>query len=190
MADQKVYQRPPWYFSLFFMVGGLAALFYAGQITALQCRHIEPFRLDCVKETNWMGLIQMGEKETIRDVRGAQVDESCDDGCTYRVQLTRRQGGVVPLTTYSYSPNAEQVAARINAYAEHGGGETLELRMGLGLWGLIMGVILTLAGFGLIIVTIKSKRRVLLCRSSGSGPEEAKRGRAPAGLQRLGSRQP
>ena len=157
MAGQKRYQRPPWYFSLVLMLGGLAALFFAGQVTALQCGHINPFRLDCVKETNWMGFIQMGEKETIRDVRGAQVEENCDDGCTYRVQLTLRQGGIVPLTAYSYSPNAEQTAARINAYAEHGGGEALELRLGLRWWGLVMGVIFTLSGFGLIIVNIKSK---------------------------------
>ena len=163
MADKKKRQGLGCliFFLLPFMLSGLGMLFFLGQVTTLQCTHIEPFQLECVKETTWMGLIPL-EKETLDDVRGAQVDSSRGGkgGSTYCVQLTRRQGGVVPLTAvYSSGAEAkEKVAARINAYAKDGEGETLKVRMGIEWIGLVMGVIFTLVGIVPVIMIIKIKQ--------------------------------
>jgi hypothetical protein len=92
-------------------------------------------------------------KETITDVRGAEVDESCDeDGCTYRVRvLTGRRS--VPLTEY-YSSGwgaKEKVADEINDYVARGGEEPLKVRDGNVMLGALFGGIFAIAGLGIAI---------------------------------------
>lgn len=144
-------------FFLPFMLFGLGSLFLIGQVTALQCRYISPYQLECVKETKWLGLIPMG-KETFDDVQGAQVDRSRGrkGGSTYNVKLTRRQGGVVPLRAVrsSGAEPKEKVAAQINAYVKDGGMETLELRLGPEWFGMVMATIFFLIGGVPIILSI------------------------------------
>ena len=60
------------------------------------------------------------EPQHIRQLRGAYVQDNCDeDGCTYRVEL-RTAGGTVPLTSV-YSSGLEKkrsTAERINEFVD------------------------------------------------------------------------
>jgi hypothetical protein len=132
---------------LILVVAGLAVMFFFARVAELECSRPEPSTVQCVKEIKWLGVVSMN-KETIRDVRGAQVDESCDeDGCTYRVRVIASQGDV-PLTGYYSSGRSakERTADQINAYVARGGEEPLTVSDGSVILGALVGGAFAVAG--------------------------------------------
>ena len=132
---------------------GWVIIYVFGQVSMLQCARPESSQVVCVKQVTLLGLMPMRE-ETIMDVQGAWIDESCDDdGCTYRVVLDTGQGDV-PLTVYYSSGwrSKQETAAQINAYVGGGGGGELEVREGIGIVAALFGGIFMIVGAGVAIV--------------------------------------
>lgn len=137
-------------FGLIFVVAGLAFVFFLARVTELQCTHPEPTQVVCIREVKWLGIVPIGEK-TMRDVRGASVDENCDeDGCTYRV-IVRTGEGNVPLTDYySSGYKAKQdTADQITAYAGQSSEGTLDVSEGSVILGVLGGGIFIVAGLAI-----------------------------------------
>jgi hypothetical protein len=134
-------------FGLIFVVIGLVVVFFFARVTELECSRPEPSTVQCVKESKWLGVVSMS-KETIHNVRGAEVDESCDDdGCTYRVRVIADRGSV-PLTEY-YSSGwgaKEKTADQINTYVARGGNEALTVSDGSVILGVLIGGVFAVAG--------------------------------------------
>jgi hypothetical protein len=100
-----------------------------GQVTTLTCDWVGTGQIDCTVQSTWLDLLTLRE-QLVRDVRGARVDENCDeDGCTYRVELVTRVG-VVPLTShYSFdSAGKERVAQRIKDFTSGSAAPSLVVR--------------------------------------------------------------
>ena len=142
-------------FGLIFSVVGFIVMVLLGQVTVLQCTHPEPSQVVCGREVKWLDVVPISV-ETIKDVRGAWVDERCDeDGCTYQVRMETGQGDV-PLTGYysSGQSSKEKAAAQINDYVAGRGGDTLAIREGFGMWGVLFGGIFVIAG---LVVAVKRR---------------------------------
>ena len=139
-------------FGLIFVVVGLAVLFFFARVAELECSRPEPSTVQCVREIKWLGVVSMS-RETIHNVRGAEVDKSCDeDGCTYRIVLHTGQGNV-PLTAYYSSGQRAktETAAKITAYVAQSTDEALEVREGNVILGSVTGVIFVVAGMAVAI---------------------------------------
>ena len=128
-------------------------LFVFGQISQVNCTRPEPSLIQCARTTWLFGIIPY-ETTNFAEVAGAYVDESCDDGCTYRVVFTTAEGDM-PLTTY-YSGGSsykhDQVR-QINGFlgdreqrelTVHGDRTGFYIVCGIPLALLIGGVVLTL----------------------------------------------
>jgi hypothetical protein len=141
----------------FVAVGLVIALFF-GQVSVLECVHPEPSQVVCEKEVRLLGLVPVG-RETIRDVRGAWLDDNCDsDGCTYRVVL-RTDGSDVPLTSYYAAGQRakEEMADRINTYVEQESEGLLRLRAGSALLGGLLGGLFVAVGVGAAVASLRRR---------------------------------
>jgi hypothetical protein len=101
----------------FFLMGALFFVIFA-RVTTLECRRPEPREIICERRSELVGAVQM-RRETIRGLSGAWVDESCDDGCTYRVVLTTERGDV-PLTNAYTSEQRKkiEIAEEVNLFVD------------------------------------------------------------------------
>ena len=136
--------------SIFFVLGAVFFVVFA-QATSLDCARREPREIVCERESVLLGRVQM-RQDSIRGLRGAWVDESCDDGCTYRVVLTTDEGDV-PLTgAYTSDQRTKvEITRAINGFVE-GDARTLQvedrppaLLMALPILFMIIGPVATLA---------------------------------------------
>jgi hypothetical protein len=147
-------------FGFIFVVAGATVMFFFARVSELECTHPEPSEVMCEKQVKWLGTVTVG-KETIRDVRGASVDESCDeDGCTYRV-MVRTGEGSMPLTGYyssGYGVKA-RTAAQITEYVGRSTEEPLQIREGSVLLGVLIGGIFVLAGLGVALAGLFGRVR-------------------------------
>jgi hypothetical protein len=82
------------------------------------------------------------------EVRGASVEESCDDdGCTYRV-VVQTSRGAKALTSYRSSGyrSKQEVADKINRFVNSPAEQTLNLKVSSGLLGILLPLIFIAAG--------------------------------------------
>jgi hypothetical protein len=154
---------------IFMACGGLF-LFIMALTTTLDCTRIEPQQVDCERQLSVLSFLPLS-RDTIHRVEYAWVGESCDDSCTYRVELDTRQG-VTPVTSY-YSSGYEEkqwAADQINSFVGDTSQERLQVRLaGLvsaGFFALIP-FIFTLIGAGIVIRSL-----VLIVTSRGGSSVE------------------
>jgi hypothetical protein len=149
-----------WAFGIVFALFGIAFLYLFGQGTTLICAHVESNRIDCTKQVTWMGR-PIKETQHIGQLRGAYVQDNCDeDGCTYRVEL-RTADGTVPLTSV-YSSGLEKkrsTADRINAFVDSREG-TLTLQESASWIAILVSGAFLIVGLAVIILgTLGAARR-------------------------------
>lgn len=135
---------------------GLVFLYFFGQIVTLDCSRAEGRPVTCVKESRFLGVLDLGE-EGMGEVRGAFVDESCDDeGCTFRVVLETSRG-TKPLTSYRSSGyrDKQEVADKINQFVNTPAEQALNLKVSAGFLGILIPLIFV--GVGPVITV----RRIL-----------------------------
>jgi hypothetical protein len=140
-------------FGAIFSACGCIMGFIFGQQTVLTCTRPEPAQIECGMQKSWLGLVPLG-KESLQNLEGARVDESCDeDGCTYRVELDTR-GGFVPLTAYYSSgvKSKQEAADQINAFVQDPGEDSLEVKGSVGLLGILFPLVFVFVG-PLIVVS-------------------------------------
>ena len=141
-----------WVFGIVFAAFGVVFLYLFGQSTTLTCTHVESNWIDCTKQVTWMGR-SIKEAQHIRQLRGAYVQDNCDeDGCTYRVEL-RTADGTVPLTSvYSSGFEEKQSAAdRINAFVDSQEGE-LTLQESSGWIAILTAAVFLIVGLAVIVL--------------------------------------
>lgn len=135
------------FWGFFVSAMGFGALYLFGQVVTLECSRAAGRPATCVKESRLLGLLDMGE-EGMGEVRGASVEESCDDeGCTYRV-VVQTSRGAKPLTSYRSSGyrDKQEVADKINRFVSSPAERTLNLKVSTGLLGIMLPLIFIAAG--------------------------------------------
>lgn len=112
---------------VFVAIGAIFTVVF-GQVVTLDCTRPEPAEITCERQSTFLG-IRLSEPRTIRDVRGAWVQENCDEGCTYRVMLTAGRSDV-PLTGAFTSGERSkiEIAEQINAFIA-GGDPTTQISL-------------------------------------------------------------
>ena len=142
----------PILFGLVFAGFGILFLVIFGQGATLRCSRPEPSQITCQRETRWLNRLSTGS-ETIAGMSQAYVTESCDDGCTYRVELDTVQGPVA-LTSYytsGYDDKAD-VAQKINEFLSDPDAPPMEVNSDAGLLAVLLPVFFIVVG-GLFIIT-------------------------------------
>jgi hypothetical protein len=107
---------PSFWFPLFFTtISGLFVLFLTYR-TTLECQYTQLDLVDCDLRATLFGVIPLSSK-SVTGLQQAIVDESCDDDCTYQVQL-QTGSGMIPLTPFhsSGSDRKQRTAQEINDY--------------------------------------------------------------------------
>ena len=103
-------------FAALFILMGLVFSFYTGNRIQLECTPQAVGLADCQIQARWYGLLAINTVQ-VQDVKGARVDEYCDDSdCSYRVLLAL-EGDEFPLTEY-YSTNRTPKAAAVQRILE------------------------------------------------------------------------
>jgi hypothetical protein len=163
-------------FGAFFIAFGIGFLFIFGENTSLICTRTSA-SINCTIQRNWLGIIN-GQPQTLRQLQGATIDESCDDNCTYRVVI-QTAAGPVPLTSY-YSSGFEdknEISNKINTFVKSPGQANLLVETNIGLFVLLpiafglVGIIIWVAGLS---STIRSYLSNLTRHESSSATIEGK----------------
>lgn len=129
------------------IVIGCIMFFIFGREITLTCRYASATQANCTKVSRLMG-ITIGEPQEITSLKGASVEENCDeDGCTFRV-LLHTDSENTPLTSYYSSGKTKksEQAAQLNDYLQASREPELELVAGAGIIGTLIPLLLILFG--------------------------------------------
>ncbi|MBN1373243.1 MAG: hypothetical protein JW987_15005 [Anaerolineaceae bacterium] len=139
---------------MLFLFLGLFFFYLMGQIKHLTCARAETGEVLCGMRVTWMDLFPV-KNVNIDSLKGAEVEQDCDDdGCTYRVTL-QTTAGDVPFTSYEsdYS-KINGIADQINRFLQNPSQPSLRLKSGGGP-ALIAPVIFLGIGIFLFIRSLK-----------------------------------
>jgi hypothetical protein len=146
------------FFTLIFVLGVGAMIYFGGRTQKLICTRAEPGGLvDCVRQTSWLWMIPMNE-EAIRDVRAARSNPwwTPEEGilCSYYgIELSTSQGGVkLRFSDNLHLASSTYVEQRINDFLRGATKESLVINdicmfdegflVGIGLVVIIVGVLI------------------------------------------------
>lgn len=117
----------------------------------MNCARQADHTLTCTIEKRLLGKVKISQSQ-VSGVNGARVDQSCDnDGCSYRAELTTRDGGSTPVNdVYSDFDPAKQTATQINDFMASGG-TSLKIDQPLQWW-----VVFLIGGLGLMGLVLEA----------------------------------
>lgn len=150
--------------------GGL--LFVFGQTIRVDCQHVEPTQVSCSVSSVVLGVLPLPGWKLDRVVK-AQVEEDCNDGCTYRTVLVTTSGQSKPVSEVWTDEEAADnaLAAQINDFIPAADAPELVVTKPPAAW-----VIWLLAGLGGMSLAIEGivwlaqlARLVFSPRSSAGG---------------------
>jgi len=142
-------------FGLVFAAMGCLFSFVFGRSVVLDCTRLETPFIQCTKQTLIWGVLP-SQMETVDGLQRVWVEESCDEGCTYRVVLeTERR--TVPLTNFFTSEKQAkyEVADQINDFLDSSK-LTLHVEDGSGLVGVLLPLIFIGVGFFFFVGSLLS----------------------------------
>ncbi len=147
-------------FGSVFVVAGLAAMVFFGELATLTCQRLEPTQGSCQFVRSGL----LGSDETtipLNQLQSAKVDViASSKGDTYRVVLLT-DGGKVPFTTASSSgaEGKQKNADRINAFIGNSGKTSLRVQQDDRWFAYPFGGIFVLLGGGVVLGSLRVLRR-------------------------------
>lgn len=157
-------------FGMPFLLAGLAAILFFGEVAILTCTRLEPLQVVC-KLTNSSLLRKRITQIPLGELQGADVQVNEDsDGDTYRVVLITKSD-TIPLTSvYSSGQHGKRKKAeQINAFLANPEQTTLTIRQDDRWMFYLGGSVSTLVGAGILwgIVFTKSLKTCVFDKRSG-----------------------
>jgi hypothetical protein len=143
--------------SVMFTVVGLLVSYLAGQVSTLECTKTEGIPT-CKLSTSFMNKYPLKEI-AILDLQSANVEESCNDSCTYRVILETGRGQQA-LTSGADSDQSgkNNLAKKVNDFLANPNPAELKISDGGGWWLALTGVfVLVGVGMGIYLVFLVIK---------------------------------
>ena len=130
--------------------GGM--LFIFGQSQRVVCRHVEPTVVNCTVSNVLLNTVPL-PGFSVNNVVGAEVQEDCDDGCSYRTALISQGGTRRPISEVWTDQQAQDdaMAQQINDFVRSPSQPSLVIDLPLIGWLIAM-----LGGMALISILIQA----------------------------------